>query len=118
MTTAADARRSLHARQQRREQARRYRARTMVRAKTLYSWLIDALGGSCALCGEDGSNAPLTVDHRNGLNWPKRHNEYGWPVRVYRYVEEFLSGVELRCLCLPCNSGYHPPAADLPEAPF
>lgn len=79
--------------------------------------LIAALGGECVICGEKGETAPLTVDHEHGITWSKPHSAYRYDDRVRRYYEEYMRGVRLRCLCMPCNSGYRP-TADLEPAPF
>lgn len=84
--------------------------RNYVRARQMYNSLILTLGGRCAQCGDDGTNAPLEVDHTHGRNWVL--NREAWHMRVRRYWLEFLRGVELRCLCKSCNSGYHPGCAE------
>lgn len=119
MTTAAAARRSLKAREKRRGQNRRRHQRLREQAKALHTKLVGELGGICMLCQEDGTNAPLSIDHINGIGWDKAHNKYNSVDRVRRYYKEYQAGVPLRVLCVPCNSGYRPVSAlDYPAAPF
>lgn len=72
-------------------------------AQRMRRWLVKQLGGACALCG---SNRKLQVDHVRGRSW--RLTDYSQRGRVRKYLEEFHAGVELRCLCKPCNGGYNP----------
>lgn len=122
MTTAKYARKNYKARLKRREQAKRRRHRLMVEAKRMLADLISVLGGRCVICGESGENAPLTIDHKNGITWDRYAVRYD--ARVRRYYEEYIRGVPLRCLCLPCNSGNQPAGSDeitamqLEDVPF
>lgn len=102
MTSAAEARVSWAARLKRREQAKRYRARCMKWAHVHLAWLIETLGGKCAACGDDGTMAPLSVDHVKRRGWDQRALRFD--ARVKRYWEEHRSGVQLQVLCIPCNS--------------
>lgn len=77
--------------------------------------LIQELGGRCALCGRRwtvdrrGRRQPLQVDHVDGRTWTRaeRDRMNRW-TRIARYWREYLTGVRLRALCQPCNSGYRP----------
>lgn len=93
--------------------------------------LLRTLGGECAVCGEENLSL-LTVDHKDGVTYDRYALRYD--ARVNRYIEEYVNGVALRCLCLVCNGRFGriaqlrqpgeddvpplDPYAELPEAPF
>lgn len=79
----------------------RYRARVLAEARVWHAHLLHVLGGKCFRCGDDGSNAPLSVEHVFGRRWEARSLRLD--ERVKRYWREFNSGVFLRVLCIPCN---------------
>ncbi len=88
---------------------RRYRkrvnaARSDARVRLrLRGVLLKALGPRCVSCGEERTDA-LTVDHVYGKDYRARrlNSVSRWKL----YLEEYRSGIALRVLCHPCNSGH------------
>ncbi len=81
----------------------RERAIRFVRAKWLSEMVLRSLGGCCATCGEENMSL-LTVDHMDGVTFDRYALRYD--ARVARYIQELVSGVKLRCLCLVCNGRF------------
>ena len=77
------------------------RAKDLERAKRRLAELIQFLGGKCHVCGEDNPTL-LSVDHVRGIKW--KRSDYRFDARVGRYWRELDEGIELRVLCMPCNS--------------
>jgi 5-methylcytosine-specific restriction endonuclease McrA len=100
-TTAREAHLSPKIREQRRAQRKRRSARLMQRAREQHAALAALLGGHCVYCGDTGINAPLSIDHVDGITWS--HKQYNLWDRVKRYWQEYRTGVRLRVLCVPCN---------------
>ena len=59
-----------------------------------------ALGGHCAVCGEDDFGC-LEIDHMLGCTWVQRR--LNTRQRWARYLDEYRRGVPLRLLCRSCN---------------
>ncbi len=95
----------------------RENARRREFARELHQALIRVLGGKCDRC-EGDETMPLTIDHVDGARaWDIR--QLNSVSRVQKYVDEFYEGVELRVLCLSCNSDdRNIRAKQLEEAPF
>ena len=86
-------------------------------AQACYDALLRVLGGRCARC-EGDETSPLTVDHVGGSRKWDIH-QLSFIARVQRYIDEFYAGVELRALCIHCNTeDRNVRAKDLPDAPF
>ena len=115
-TTARDARWNAKVREQRRAQARRRSARLTAHARLRHAELVTRLGGVCEWCEERGETAPLSIDHIDGITWT--HRKLNLHDRVKRYWAEYVAGVRLRVLCVPCNSRRGRPEAELDPAPF
>ncbi len=72
-------------------------------ARRWRDWLLQQLGGVCALCG---SAEDLEVDHVDGRTWKLESKSQAG--RIREYIKEFKAGVALRALCRSCNGGYNP----------
>lgn len=111
-TRARDARWNLKIREQRRQQRKRRSHRLMGRAREMHAELCKVLGGKCEKCGDNGTYAPLSIDHVDGITWS--HRQYNLWYRVRKYWDEYKAGVRLRVLCVPCNSSRGRPAEAVP----
>lgn len=65
--------------------------------------LLLTLGAECIQCGEDNMSL-LTVDHADGITWDRYALRYD--ARIEAYLREFVEGVRLRALCMPCNGRF------------
>lgn len=69
-----------------------------------YDWLFLQLGNKCDWCGRHSGDIQLEIDHIVPVIRLKGHIFGGGPLFM---IKEYLSGEELRLLCIQCHSIRH-----------